>query len=111
MTSEQRVLLKQRIQDEIKKVSSEISQLEDVTKPISPENAIGRVSRMDAMSNKLVNEQVLSSARIRKNQLETMFEKADRADFGVCLACQMPISIDRILAIPETELCVKCASY
>ena len=33
--------------------------------PIAPENAIGRVSRMDAINNKSVNEAALKKAEIK----------------------------------------------
>ena len=46
----------QKIEEEIKKVESQIIDYRELTKPISPENAIGRVSRMDAINNKSKNE-------------------------------------------------------
>jgi len=109
MTNEQRQYLMNKIREELSGIDAEIAELEDVTRPISPENAIGRVSRMDALGNKMVNEQVLASARERKLKLETALGKADSPEFGLCMACMQPISPERFLAIPEAVLCVKCA--
>jgi len=49
------------IKKSIKETQKVISNLKDLTKPISPENSIGRVSRMDAINNKSVNEAALRS--------------------------------------------------
>ena len=48
--------LREKIQTLIEKFEKEMAQMEDATKPISPENSIGRVSRMDAINNKSVME-------------------------------------------------------
>ncbi len=110
MTDEQKHKLLETIRSELQKVDAEIVRLEETTKPIAPENAIGRVSRMDAIGNKMINDQVLATTRTRKMQLETALTQSDAPDFGLCLGCMMPISIDRFLAIPEATLCVRCAS-
>ena len=52
MTVEERKELKLKIQDHIVKVKADIIEIEKMTQPISPENSIGRVSRMDAINNK-----------------------------------------------------------
>ena len=54
--------IKNRILEELKKTEEAILDYKESTKPISPENAIGRVSRMDAINNKIVVEAVLRKA-------------------------------------------------
>lgn len=51
MKSEERGSLKVKIEAAIVKTTAELERLEEATKPIAPENAIGRVSRMDAINN------------------------------------------------------------
>ena len=51
--------VKHRIQQEIATTEQLVAQYRDLTKPIAPENAIGRVSRMDAINNKSVNDAAL----------------------------------------------------
>ncbi len=110
MTGKERKILKEKIQEELGKISHEIRELEKVTRPISPDNAIGRVSRMDAIGNKMVNEQVLNNARERQFQLQTVFERTDDAEFGMCISCAQSIAVNRLRAIPESKLCIHCAS-
>jgi len=53
------------INDEITSTQTAIENYKELTKPIAPENAIGRVSRMDAINNKSVNEAALK--KLSKN--------------------------------------------
>ncbi len=110
MTDEQRQNLVKRIRLELSSIDGELTNLEEMTRPISPENAIGRVSRMDAIGNKMINEQALTSAQNRKMNLEMVLSQSDSSEFGLCMMCMAPIPIERFIAIPETSLCTRCAS-
>ena len=48
-----------RLNAEITKTKAAIAQYAQLSKPIAPENAIGRVSRMDAINNKSINDRGL----------------------------------------------------
>ena len=65
-----------------------MSQYTELSKPIEPENAIGRVSRMDAINNKSIVEAALREAQHKLNQLETIEKKINDADFGNMLEVQ-----------------------
>lgn len=65
MEKNERNELKTRILSSISDTERDISELEELTRPISPENAIGRVSRMDAINNKSINEAALNQARTK----------------------------------------------
>ena len=62
MTPEERSTLKNKINEEIATTEKAVAHYKELTKPIAPENAIGRVSRMDAINNKSVNEDALRKA-------------------------------------------------
>ena len=101
--------IKETILAEIAKTEKAILDYKELTKPISPNNAIGRVSRMDAINNRSVNEASLRQAEIRLTNLNRAISKLDDDDFGICLKCQNPIPVGRILIRPESFLCVNCA--
>lgn len=101
--------VKETILTEISKTEKAIADYKELTKPISPNNAIGRVSRMDAINNRSVNEVSLRQAETKLTNLNRALEKVDDDDFGVCLKCQNPIPVGRILIRPESFLCVNCA--
>lgn len=99
----------ERIQEEISKTEAQILKYRELTKPISPENAIGRVSRMDAINNKSVNESALRQAEQKLKDLKRVMEKSGSAEFGICLRCKKPIPVGRILIRPESLYCVHCS--
>ncbi|WP_223032230.1 MULTISPECIES: TraR/DksA family transcriptional regulator [Hanstruepera] len=101
--------IKQTIIDEIAKTEKAIVGYKELTKPISPNNAIGRVSRMDAINNRSVNEASLRQAETKLTNLKRALSKVEDDDFGICLKCQNPIPVGRILIRPESFLCVNCA--
>jgi len=97
-----------RIDEELAKVEVLITQYRDLTKPISPENAIGRVSRMDAINNKSVNDAALRKAEAKLNNLTIAKGRINDPDFGICVRCKNPIPIERILLLPQVISCVGC---
>ena len=101
--------IKNRITEELKKTEEAILDYKESTKPISPENAIGRVSRMDAINNKSVVEAALRKAEEKLNKLKLVLDKVDDADFGICIRCGEPIPIGRVLLMPQSRNCVRCA--
>ncbi len=109
MTAEERKSLKVKILENIKKFEAQIIRLEEATKPISPENSLGRVSRMDAINNKGVAQASLHSAQKRLVKLKISLDKIDDPDFGNCANCKNPIQPGRLMFMPESANCVRCA--
>ena len=98
-----------KIKQEIVLTEQKILSLQNLTQPISPNNAIGRVSRMDAINNKSVNENSLRQAEIKLNNLKRVLENTGTSDFGICIKCKSKIPLGRILIRPQSLLCVNCA--
>lgn len=109
MNKEDKQDIKKRILEELKKTEELILDYKESTKPISPENAIGRVSRMDAINNKSVVEAALRKAEEKFNKLKLVLDKVNDADFGLCMRCGNPIPTGRILLMPQSRNCVRCA--
>jgi len=97
------------IKEEISKTEIQIKQLEDLTQPISPENAIGRVSRMDAINNKSVNDATLRKAKQKLEGLKRATTRINDPDFGQCIRCKNQIPLGRLLLLPHSRFCVRCA--
>ena len=98
-----------RIKEEIISTAKSVEKYTELTKPISPENAIGRVSRMDAINNKSVNMVALKNAEIKLANLKVALTKVDDSDFGICVKCNKNIPLGRILLIPHAITCVNCS--
>lgn len=109
MTKEERQILKKKIGDTILEFEEKIAALEANNQPISPENAIGRVSRMDAINNKGVADAALRSAKRKLNKLRTAIKSVEKPDFGICTMCKNAIPAPRLMFLPESTRCVRCA--
>lgn len=102
--------IRELINKEIAKTEKIIAEYKEMTKPISPENAIGRLSRMDAINNKAVTEAAQRQAEDKLAKLQYMLTKAGDDDFGICRQCKQPIPLGRILLMPQSFYCVRCAT-
>ena len=109
MDKKKRRQLEKIINKEIKENTSSIEEYKQLTKPISPENSIGRVSRMDAINNKSVLEAALREAQSKLIQLNDINNKIASSDFGLCKTCKKSIPFGRLMIRPESQLCVNCA--
>ncbi len=111
MAIENKKELKDKIIATIETLKVKIEELKEVTKPIAPENAIARISRMDAINNRSVNEASLRVAEEKLKKLERALLKIDEPNFGICIRCNKPIPEGRLLIMPESITCVNCAQY
>lgn len=103
--------IKLQIEEKIIKLKDDINKLIELTKPISPDCAIGRVSRMDAINNKSINEAALRQKQNQLKALEYAINHVNDPDFGKCIKCGQEIPLGRIMLMPESKKCVSCASH
>ena len=109
MNNAERNELKEKIEVAISTLENDLIELKEMVKPIAPENAIGRISRMDAINNKSINEAALRKASIRLASLKESLKNINSKDFGICANCGDTIHIGRMLLRPQSKSCVKCA--
>jgi len=101
--------LRKLIENAIDRTEKRIAQYRDLSGPVAPDNAIGRVSRMDAINNKGVMDAALRKAEEQLQGLIRNLAKLGTKDFGKCVKCKQSIPIERILLAPESSFCVNCA--
>lgn len=109
MNKQQKDKLVASIHQEIANLGKELPALEQLTKPVPPDNAIGRLTRMEAINNKSINEANLANAKARMARLQHALEMSDDPDFGICIQCDEPIPFKRLMVQPDSGLCVRCA--
>ena len=108
MQAELRETIRVTIQEEMTQLKRIIADLKEKTQPIAPDNAIGRISRMDAINNKSINDAALVNAQKKLAALEHAVTKIDTPEFGLCVSCGKEIPTARILHLPHTNRCVRC---
>jgi len=110
MKAEEKEQLRALIPQRIERIKLDIEELIELTKPIEPDCAIGRVSRMDAINNKSINDATLIKKRRQLEGLESSLKSLDDKNFGKCVVCGNEIQMGRILIMPESRKCMACAS-
>jgi DnaK suppressor protein len=96
------------IESKIDSIKSDIIELEELIKPIPLDASIGRISRMDAINNRTINESSMREKKKILQRLEKALDNADSKDFGVCTKCGNEIPFGRLEYMPHTTRCVKC---
>ena len=109
MTPDDLKQIRQRAERKKVDLEERIREYRELTKPIPPSEAIGRVSRMDAINNRSVNEAAL---RQLERELEGLIKAMDRMreeKYGKCLRCGEDIPTGRLMLMPGATRCVRCA--
>lgn len=109
MTHEQ--LGKQRllIEREIDDIEASMPYLEEETQAVKPSVSLGRLTRMEALNDKGVNEHVLAENRKRIERLNNALRRIESGDYGTCIRCGNEIPIGRLELVPEALICVPCS--
>jgi DnaK suppressor protein len=109
MQEDQKEVFENHLREQIEILKKDILSYQELTKPVAPDSAIGRLTRMEAINSRSINEEALRKARAKLSKLERALKLIDDPDFGLCRACEEPIPFKRLMIMPESELCVQCA--
>ena len=99
-----------KLMEQIALTTEKIRKYEAASAPVTPDDAIGRVSRMDAINNKAVVEAALRTAKRKLQRLEEAQKRMGEPNFGSCKRCGRPIPPGRLLLMPESPFCVRCSA-
>ncbi|MFT4523857.1 MAG: DnaK suppressor protein [Bacteroidia bacterium] len=97
-----------RIQEKIDRTQEDILEYEELVRPIAPENAIGRISRMDAINNKSISEAALLQSKAKLARLKSALLHSKSDHFGRCNVCEKNIEMNKLMVMPESRICVAC---
>lgn len=109
MTKSELEEIKSLILSQMEEIKDDIRHLQEVTKPITLDSSIGRVSRMDAINNKAINDMSLRDKKKTLQRLEKAMDRYDDGKLGTCMKCGGEIPLGRLKIMPYTTRCVKCA--
>jgi len=69
----------------------------------------GRLSRIDAMQAQKMAIAQRDRAVVRLKRVRNILETTDDEEFGCCGECGDPIPLPRLMARPDSVLCIECA--
>ena len=93
----------------IGQLTNELAALEAGRETVSPDNAIGRLSRLEALNDQGVRNIRIADSRRRLLALHATVARLDDDAYGECDACGEDIPIARLELVPESRRCVTCA--
>lgn len=109
MELEYKQQVKALLENKQQRLLQQISELKEMVVPEGLDSAVGRVSRMDAINNRSVNEAALRKKTLQLKSIETALNDVDDPGFGECVKCGKTIQKERIMLMPESKVCVECA--
>ncbi len=109
LSEKDKIDIRARIELKMAEVFERIQEYQELTKPTPPSVAIGRVSRMDAINNRSINEAALRQLEIKMKGLESAIYRLNDDKFGRCSSCGEMIPIGRIILVPGATKCVSCS--
>jgi len=110
MHKQEKQVIKEKIEQDILQLKTQIRTLEEKVKPISPDCGLGRLTRLEAMGEQDVNNKVLEESRLRLTRLNNALQRIDTPMFGICIECEESIGVGRMSIRPESVRCVECAN-
>jgi DnaK suppressor protein len=102
--------VRQRLQARDQVLAERLRQATDQTSAVEPDRAIGRLTRLDAVQQGHMNEELRRQAVAERSRIARALARIDDGTYGVCPRCEEPIADARLDAQPDAVLCVGCAS-
>ena len=73
------------------------------------QQAVGRLSRMDAMQQQAMAEAQERTRRLDLQRIELAFRRIKDDEYGYCAECETEIPDGRLAIDPMAERCINCA--
>ena len=79
------------------------------TAPVAPDDAIGRLTRMDALQSQQMASALVQRNRDELARIERALARLARGEYGSCGRCAEDIALARLAAMPDAVPCRACA--
>jgi DnaK suppressor protein len=108
MLPEERDSIRRRVEKEISDLRKSVVTLAELAESDVQSDANDWFSSKESNASGEINGLALIKAKKRLLVLNELLSRIDRPDFGVCMKCNKPIPLPRLLAIPTATMCVTC---
>jgi DnaK suppressor protein len=102
--------MRERLEARAAEIRQTLEHINASTAPVSPDNAIGRLTRLDAMQATSMRQALGRDHQVELRQIAQALTSMDDGTYGICRRCEEPIAQARLRARPEALLCVACAA-
>lgn len=91
-----------------RRLEASLQRGEDGTKPVDLDEPIGRLSRMDALAQREMNEAGRRTQQQELVSVKLALEAIEAGEYGLCRTCDEPIGFRRLHARPFSAVCLRC---
>jgi len=109
MNPDQLTQIRATVSARIDELDAALSKENEETKPVEPDVAIGRLSRLDSMQGQQMALELQRRQQAELNRLRDTLKRVESPDFGTCPLCRQEIAFERLKAMPDATLCVACS--
>ena len=108
LTSAQRDEFRQKLLALHEELTTLLDASADSAQPVSLDQPIGRLSRMDAIQLQQMAQANRRGHEVRLLQVQAVFTAMDDGEYGDCKKCEEPIGYARLNVRPEAPFCIAC---
>ncbi len=109
LTPEQLATLREALLTLKSELETTIKRSTEAAKPVTlDQQAIGRVSRIDAIQQQKMVEANRHRQKLRLSQVKQALDAMTQEEYGECRRCEEPIGFARLQARPESPICLAC---
>lgn len=110
MTPALAAALRQQLENELLSIEATAEERASASATVMlDQQAVGRLSRMDAMQQQAMAQAENRRAAARVKLIRSALAKVGDQDYGLCEACDEPIAEGRLRVDPAAKLCISCA--
>ncbi len=108
LNEQQRTELHQALLTLRKELQQLLENSSDGAQPVSLDEPIGRLSRMDAMQQQSMIQANRRTTQTRLTRIESALRRHASNEYGLCVGCEEEIGYARLKAQPEAPFCIDC---
>ena len=98
------------IEQKVNELRLLLKEKDETAQAVKPDNAIGRLSRIDAMQLQQMSIELRRQREAELSRLERALRLIEEGDYGMCPRCEDDIEPKRLEAAPDAIFCFKCAT-
>lgn len=110
MTHEEQQTFIEPLEALIDELEAQLAIADASDESVAPDNAIGRLTRMEAIQAQSMNAAARRKKERRLQRARRALERVSKGTYGQCVSCDQDIPKGRLEIMPESPHCVQCAA-
>lgn len=103
--------LRAELERQLDRLKRSMEVTDEALRPVElDQTAVGRLSRMDALQNRSLTQNLREREKAKLADLTEALNRIRDGTYGVCAVCGGTIPFERLFVVPETPACAPCAN-